>query len=446
MKSSVDKVFFFLLLSGLLSGLWPSLAVSGIDTCNSESLPHYVFTPTDQQQVCPQCALVKPEVNAERADKWNRATLTLFDKVSKHQPHGNHVVSSHSIFETLSMLGAGAEGKTQKQIFEHIGATSDDIGTTSDTWLAFQKMMDVQTEGKDEKFSRSNVVMVAKRHELKEIYRKFIGQFGKCDVEKLDISDKKKVDELVNSVNNRVCSMTEGMIETCVSSDDLSASDPALFLINVTYFQDKWGVEFERQDEKGTFKLSNESTVDTTMINARDGRIGYVEYEGWQSVSIPYKGSFEMVAMLPSETGKGNFQDLFSSLDGPETKDGIIVDLTMPEYTIDMEYELIDLLKTDQPGDMFSPSADFGGMVEDASGLYVMAARHKAKIETDVEGTKAVGVTEVCVADCMLEVKAPTVVKVNLNRPFLFLIRDKKNKAIRFIGKLADPRVTADSV
>ena len=77
--------------------------------------------------------------------------------------------------------------------------------------------------------------------------------------------------------------------------------------------------------------------------------------------------------------------------------------------------------------------ADFSG-IDGTRKLYIQAAHHKAFVQVNETGTEAAAATAVVIGE---ESKPP---QVRADRPFLFLIRDRRTEAILFLGRLADPR------
>ena len=75
-------------------------------------------------------------------------------------------------------------------------------------------------------------------------------------------------------------------------------------------------------------------------------------------------------------------------------------------------------------------------MADDPQGLYLAAALHKAFLDVNERGTEATAASALVAAGSL----RPEKPKVFLaDRPFLFLIRDRKTRLIRFIGRLSDP-------
>ncbi len=72
-------------------------------------------------------------------------------------------------------------------------------------------------------------------------------------------------------------------------------------------------------------------------------------------------------------------------------------------------------------------------MLQSDQSLAISEVMHKAFVEVNEEGTEAAAATSVGVVLTSL----PQVVQVN--RPFLFLIREKSTNAILFIGQFMNP-------
>ena len=84
----------------------------------------------------------------------------------------------------------------------------------------------------------------------------------------------------------------------------------------------------------------------------------------------------------------------------------------------------------------FSDLADFSGMTGKRD-LKIDKIIHKAFVEVNEEGTEAAGATAVIMVE---RTSFPPEKKVfNANRPFAFVIYDKENGSILFIGKVMNP-------
>jgi serpin B len=82
----------------------------------------------------------------------------------------------------------------------------------------------------------------------------------------------------------------------------------------------------------------------------------------------------------------------------------------------------------------FTLKANFKRMTG-KSDLYIDDVIHQSFIEIDEKGTEAAAATAVVVR----EKSAPQVTYVNLNRPFVFVIKEKYKNSVLFVGKFMNP-------
>ncbi len=80
--------------------------------------------------------------------------------------------------------------------------------------------------------------------------------------------------------------------------------------------------------------------------------------------------------------------------------------------------------------------ADFTGLSESEK-LYISAVVHKAFVEVNEEGTEAAAATAVVVATKSARPRVPT---FRADRPFVFLIRDRRSGSILFLGRVTNPK------
>ena len=69
--------------------------------------------------------------------------------------------------------------------------------------------------------------------------------------------------------------------------------------------------------------------------------------------------------------------------------------------------------------------------------MYVSDALHKADIDFTEEGIKAAAVTVISMDITSVIQEEP--VKIDINKPFLYIIKDKNTNEIWFVGALYEP-------
>lgn len=406
----------------------PEKAVSGLVFCDNHNIP-LVFPQLEDGWKCPEChkdAIPIPQ--DDHYAKWNDSSWRVLRNAAKHKK-GNHVLATQSLFQTTTLLGAGARGRTQGSILGVMGATQK-------TFREFSRIVRSGSREYGGIISQANVVVVSNKNELRQEYLQFLRQHdGNIQIETgVNLSNPQVASEVGERVNNEVCKVTNGMIEKCLDpGKDLNAAT-VMLIANASHFQGTWAIDFE--EFNGQFKVPGRQRPTTVeMIAAESRDIQYALYEGWQAVSIPYQEKAEMVVILPPEGIEPDAIDdtTYHALLNKLQQQYIY--LKMPKYLLEMEYSMEDIFNREEQ-DMFSEDADFGDMVQTLP-LFVSSMKHKVKIRTDKKGTQAAGGAFAIMSEGERVTAAQ---EVDVNRPFWFGIRDSGSQgAFRFVGQIFNP-------
>jgi serpin B len=110
------------------------------------------------------------------------------------------------------------------------------------------------------------------------------------------------------------------------------------------------------------------------------------------------------------------------------------VALTMPKFEYESEFSLKETLIKMGMGSAFA-DADFSAM-DGTRDLFISEVVHKAFVSVDEKGTEAAAATAVIIA---LRSALSTPVKMTVDRPFIYMIRDLKTGTILFVGRVFNP-------
>ncbi|HSW67194.1 MAG TPA: serpin family protein, partial [Bacteroidales bacterium] len=113
-----------------------------------------------------------------------------------------------------------------------------------------------------------------------------------------------------------------------------------------------------------------------------------------------------------------------------------LLDIKLPKFRFAYEKKLNEILASMGMGIAFTDFADFSG-INPEKRLAISRVKHKTFVEVNEEGTEAAAVTSV---DIIL-VSVPTTIDFDVNRPFVFAIREKYTNAILFIGFVNEPLI-----
>ena len=212
-----------------------------------------------------------------------------------------------------------------------------------------------------------------------------------------------------------------------------------LVLTNAIYFNAAWAFPFSDDlTSDGVFHLINGDEVTVPMMRQSES-FGYAEGDNYQAIELPYDGNeLSMVILLPAS---GEFSAFESSLDLAKLQEIIDdihyrqVALTMPKFEFESSLDLKSTLSDMGMPLAFLSGADFSGMTGNRE-LSITDVVHKAFISVDESGTEAAAATAVIVGLTAIPEEPVT---VNIDRPFVFMIRDISTGTVLFLGRILDP-------
>jgi serpin B len=247
----------------------------------------------------------------------------------------------------------------------------------------------------------------------------------------------KATEESRQIINQWVADQTEDKIKDLIPQGTLD-ENTRLVLTNAIYFNAAWANPFhEESTVDGQFHLLNGGESSARLMQQSES-FGYYQGDNFQAVELPYDGNeLSMVIILPDldqftafESGINSQQvdDIVSNLKRQQ------VNLSMPKFKIESKFSLKTELSNMGMPDAFY-NADFSGM-DGKRDLEIGDVVHKAFVSVDEAGTEAAAATGVVMQLTSVPLDP---VKVTVDHPYIFFIRDIKTGAVLFIGRVMDP-------
>ncbi len=355
---------------------------------------------------------------------------------------GNLFYSPHSISLALAMTYAGARGETAQQMADTLHFTLENNRLhPAFNWLDIElASRGTGTKGKGAEGFRLNIVNTIwgqKNYQFIAEFLEVLAENYGAGLRPLDFASSPEESRV--TINNWVSEQTEGRIQDLIPPG-LIGITTTLVLTNAIYFNAAWQYPFsEDMTDDGPFHLLNGERVTVPMMKQTE-TFGYGEGEAYQVVEMPYDGrELSMLILLPRS---GEFKAFESSLDTKRIEaivkglENRRVSLTMPKFEFDSEFSLKETLSAmGMPIAFSAGDADFSGITGNHE-LWIANVIHKAFISLNEEGTEAATATAVV----MPRVSIPEEpVEFNVDRPFIFLIRDIETGAILFVGRVLNP-------
>ena len=388
--------------------------------CNKEKVvslePKKIVLTSDQQEL---------------VDESNQFGFKLLDGLVKDEPAGKNVfISPLSIELALSMTLNGAMEETNDAMREAMQFSEMEM---SDINISFKNLMnELLSVDKKVIAEIANSIWYRDNFTVEQEFIDVNKDYYSAEVKALDFDSPGAKD----IINNWVSDKTRKKIPKII--DEINA-EHVMFLINAIYFKGAWQFEFKPSETASKpfyLKSGNTKMVPTMMQNET---FPYFINNEFMAAELPYgRGNYSMVILLPQQGVE--VEDLVAGLNPSdwnlmlEGLNPVEMDLKLPKFRFAYEKKLNDMLTSMGMGIAFSDFADFRGINQNG-GLYITEVKHKTFVEVNEEGTEAAAVTSVGVG----LTSVPLTIDFNVNKPFVFAIREKYTNAILFIGCVQEP-------
>ena len=366
----------------------------------------------------------------------NRFGLELYKELANAHKEKNIFISPYSIFSALAITYEGALGKTAEEMKSVMHYP--DLPILRPNFAAIYNQLN---RGNEAYVLRTgNALWVQKDFELLDSYTNNVERFYSAKAANVDfVNEREKTRQTINQFIEQ---QTNHMIKDLIPKDTLNTLT-RLVITNAIYFKGSWVWQFDPDDtQKLDFYITPDSPVKVDMMYMKPEKawFNYTETDDLQVLELPYKGNkLSMLVLLP----KDNFTiyELESSLtldklnEYRNNLEKIKLDaIYLPKFEFNTKYILNKALEQLGMRLAFTDSADFSGMTG-KPGLYISKVLHQAFVRVDEKGTEAAAATAVVIS---LTAVQPSIV-FRADHPFIFIIQDRSNGSILFIGRVANP-------
>ncbi|MCL5991854.1 MAG: serpin family protein [Bacteroidetes bacterium] len=362
----------------------------------------------------------------------NTFGLKLFREVNREEGDKNIVISPLSVSMALGMTVNGAAGLTRDSMLytlEMLGLTMEQVNSSYKSLINLLLNIDNKVQ-----FELANSIWYRNTYSFEQSFFDVCSKYFNAQVSGLNFNDPASLDIINNWVNTN----TRGKIKVII--DEIN-DNSMMFLINAIYFKGNWYSKFDStktKDEK--FYLMNSSSKTCRMMNQK-ALLPYYSNDNFQAVDLPYGNkNYIMTIFLPKP--EKNIDDFINEINDANYNLWLLnffndsVNIYMPKYKIEYDLQLNDALKNLGMAISFDgEKADFSNMINDVK-LFISEVKHKTFIKVDEEGTEAAAATSVEMVPTSYIPQNPT---VRIDRPFVFVIREKNSGGIVFIGKIVEP-------
>lgn len=367
--------------------------------------------------------------------------LELFSLISTQAENDDFVISPFSVWALLLLLLEAASENTLNELNTVLRINQDR--------QALRQAFNVVQQFLLRKTSTIHV------ESLQAMYYDTFERFGQDYITTLTSCYNAKVQNLsfndtktsVNFINNAINTETKGLIKDAISEADLK--DATLLLTSSLYFKGQWQFPFNRSEtRRETFYDMNGKPVGEVEMMFQMTPFNYTRMQDLQAhvLELPYgnENRLCMLAILPNKGISVNqvaqslqqlgVRPIFNKLEEDALNFGEQeVEVYVPRFETSTSISLRGTLEAMGIKSIFDPQTVNLGVL--SKSLFVKDVIQSTKIIVNEEGTEAAAVVAAILTN---KISPP---KFYFNRPFMYLIAEKRSSTLLFAGQLSTPKL-----
>lgn len=355
------------------------------------------------------------------------------------RPVQNVFFSPYCLNAGLSLTANGAASETQAEMLKSMGLAGTALETANDTQLALGSMLNYADS--KVKVATGSAMWGRPSITFQPGFVALAGRDYDAPVRAIDpasAAGQREMDAWVRRA-------TDGKIRGAGPMDQRTTA----VLMGALYFRGEWSSRFRKEDTRpDEFTLDDGSEVEVeTMFGTAEG--GAWREKDYVLGRLPYcDGSMAMYVLVPGRPWDRSEErlrlgDLLARTDWAALEKGIDrirpdhTTVSLPKFKEECDVSLKPVLQSFGMKRAFTGGkADLSAMGADVNGpLYLSDVRQRSVVEVNEEGTVAATINIIPSFTAGEHVN-----RVSVDRPFVWLIRDERSKAVLFLGAMYDPR------
>jgi len=376
---------------------------------------------------------VRAQNNTTIIESNNRFAFDVYAKLKK--TGDNLILSPASITSAMAMTYMGARANTLKEISStfYFAKDKNQLGKSYNAHFYDYN----ESKENNVKLFNANSLWIQDGLKLNQDFLSVNKNYFGSLLQQVDFI--KKTEESRITINSWVEKNTNNRIKNLIKPSAID-NTTRLVLVNAIFFKAPWEKAFKKeQNTTDRFQTGKSGFISTTFMN-KTMNLRYYSDKCAQIVDIPYSGGdYSLMIILPKSFKAfkkieevldfGYYQNFISN------KELKRVNLSMPKFSIESEFDLNKTLAELGMKEAFTESANFSGITEQER-LFISTVAHKANITIDEEGTEAAAATAVMMTKTSIMIDT---VDFKVDKPFFFILRNNKNNLIYFMGKISNP-------
>ena len=357
-------------------------------------------------------------ISNEAADAVADFSLSLF-RAARNEDE-NTVLSPLSVLYALALLQNGARGETLEELEAATGMSTRQLNEALRAIMGNLKEAYGSTD-----ISIANSIWVKNGFDVKQPFLQNNADYLSAAAYRTPMDDTS-----VKEMNDWISEKTNGMIEDIIKE---LPPETVLTLINAIAFKGEW-INTYGDAAPGIFHAADGTAQEVEMLRSIESIYLHDDKaEGF--VKNFYSDRYAFAVILPNE--EVGLEEYVQNLDGAALRKllrgatNASVETAMPKFKAETTAKLPDPLEKLGIRAAFSPlHSDLGGISD--TPLFVSDGIQRAVIDVNEDGVSAAAAT-VLIVEATSSLPEP-IATVTVDRPYLYLIYDRKTNVPLFIG------------
>jgi serpin B len=366
-------------------------------------------------------------------DGNNRFAFSAYEQLKKGN-RNNFCFSPYSVGEGLAMVAIGCSGDTANQIQHTLNYSLSFLPL----YQYLNKAL-ISSPDQPSQIYLANGLWIDKQIPLAPPFAKvFQRNFGE-PLQLLPFAQDPVAS--INTINRWTSEKTKGKISPILENSGVT-KDTRAILTTAFYATAPWKNSFDRQTQYLSFYANSTRMIKIEMAHSI-ATYPVVEEGQWRLINIPFAenpGGLELTlsvftskeaASIDALEKMFNWNNWIKWQKNAQDKE---ISLTLPRFRIENTINLKDEFKKFGLTNIFMPAGDFSSLTSDKN-FFINMALHKSFIRIDEKGADASGAN--------YTLQESTVKKgqeeVSVNRPFIFVLWDRKTEVVLLLGRIVEP-------
>ena len=343
----------------------------------------------------------------------------------------NTAFSPFGLAVVLHILAGGADKATEEEFRDLLGIR--DLPTASALLRFSDYLRGIDWDDRGITFQSFNGLWCAPDAPPLSPYSDLVRRAFQAQVEVLDFSKPETTDQ----INAWFAQHTQNLIPQMFSA---IPSGTKLVLANALYFRGQWSMPFPADATRTEpFHVAEGQVVDVPMMQQSRDRFLYLRASGYEAIKLPFgRKDFEVIIALPDAGQKPTLDvaKLVSSMLDDVRYTARSGHLFLPRLDLTVSNNIKSRLESLGLRNPFSDAADFSKLTR--SQVDVNEIIQRVVLKWDEQGAEAAAGTGSYLVRQSVERKPEPFLMI-VNRPFVFVLRHIKSRAVILVGLVNNP-------